>query len=65
MVEHQYLLVEFLIRTNWCFLLGLAFFAPGVFLFSIDSTGPAPLSMNELANSLLNIGILIGLGIRL
>ena len=22
-------------RTNWCFRLGLAFFAPGVFLFSI------------------------------
>ena len=31
----------------------------------IDSTRPAPLSMNELANSLLNIGILTGLGIRL
>ena len=31
----------------------------------IDSTRPAPLSMNELANSLLNIGILIGLGICL
>ena len=31
----------------------------------IDSTRPAPLSMNELANSLLNIGILIGLGFRL
>ena len=28
----------------------------------IDGTRPAPLSMNELANSLLNIGILIGLG---
>ena len=26
---------------------------------------PAPLSMNELTNSLLNIGILIELGIRL
>ena len=31
----------------------------------IDSTRPAPLSMKELANSLLNIGIFIGLGIRL
>ena len=31
----------------------------------IDSTRPAPLSMNKLANPLLNIGILIGLGFRL
>ena len=31
----------------------------------IDSTRPAPLSMNKLANSLLNIAILIGLGIHL
>ena len=31
----------------------------------IDSARPAPLSMYELANSLLNIGILIGLGISL
>ena len=31
----------------------------------IDNTRPAPLSMNELANSLLNIGILIELEIRL
>ena len=31
----------------------------------IDSTRPAPLYMNKLANSLLNIGILIGLEIRL
>ena len=31
----------------------------------IDSTKPAPLSMNELADSTLIIGILIGLGFRL